>query len=196
VNIELAEMLRCPSGCGDTYLALATGAMKGRSIHFGTVGCPVCKGEYLIANGIARFGTPNPPPAESQALPTAQVVQAVLGLESPGGYVVLVGSASQLAADLSRSMDGVHFVGVNAPEGVAPGASLSLLLDGSTVPLKDSVARGVVVGSEYADHHWLSEGARVLLRGQRLAALTEETTGPDGVERMAVGEGMWVGMKT
>ena len=83
---------------------VATGAMKDRAIVFGTIGCPVCKAEFLVVNRVARFGEPEIS-AESGALPVgAEAVQALLGLASPGGFVVLVGSGAVLAGELAGLM--------------------------------------------------------------------------------------------
>jgi uncharacterized protein YbaR (Trm112 family) len=196
VFIELAEALRCPVAHEETHLVLATGAMRGRAIAFGTLGCPRCQAEYPIARGIARFGPLPDAPAPAAALPDPAVVQALLGLESPGGYVVLVGSAGGLAEPLAGLMPGVHFAVVNlvGASGVSP--LRSLLVSPRTIPLA-AVARGVVLGAEYADAPWLAEAARVTLRGQRVVVLREGVEPvPATLAPMAAGRGMWVGRKT
>jgi hypothetical protein len=193
--IELAEYLKCPNEHEDAFLVLATGAMKGRAIRYGTLGCPVCRAEYLVVQQCIRFG-PRPDLAAPDAdLPPADAVQALIGLESPGGYVVLVGSAADLAPDLAAVMPGVHFVCLNAPPGSAPSLTRSLMEATSTIPLRGNVVRGVVLGAEYALPAWLAEAARVLLGGQRVVVLREEVTPAEGLAPMAAGQGMWVGRK-
>lgn len=192
--LELTEHLKCPGDHREEYLVVATGAMKERAIVFGTIGCPVCKAEFLVVNRVARFGEPEIS-AASGALPLgAEAVQALLGLASPGGFVVLVGSGAALAGELAGLMEGVHFVGINAPESIVAAPFLSLLVGRSVIPLKEAMARGVVIGAEHATEPWLAEGARVLLRGQRLVVLSEAVP-PAGIEEMAVGQGTWVGRK-
>jgi uncharacterized protein YbaR (Trm112 family) len=194
--IELSEYLACPGEHEPTYLVVATGIMSGRDILHGTIGCPACGREFLIDRAVAGFGSPPERAAPDLALPAADDVQAVLGLGSPGGYVVLVGSAARLAAGLALQVPGVHFATVNAPDDVEPATYLSLLEDRATVPLKTAVTRGAVVGSEYADAAWLAEGARVVLRGQQLVVLRERLDAePAGIDLLAVGRGMWVGKK-
>lgn len=193
--IELAEYLKCPGDHEPAFLVLATGAMKGRAIRYGTLGCPVCRGEYLVIHQTVRFGPRPDVPEPAAPLPGAESVQALIGLESPGGYVALVGSAARLAADLAALMPQVHFICVNAPEGVMPSVTRSLVESTATVPLRDAVARGVVLGEEYAAGAWPAEAARVVLPGQRVVVLSGAVAAPPGLEPLASGQGMWVGRK-
>jgi hypothetical protein len=197
--IELAEYLKCPVEHEDAYLVLATGAMKGRAIRYGTLGCPVCRAEYLIVQQCVRFGPPPGIPEgrrPSLEMPAAEAVQALIALESPGGYVALVGSAVDLAGELAAWMPNVHFVCVNAPEGTTPSLTRSLLESTATIPLRDGVVRGVVLGGEYPAEPWEREAARVTLRGQRVVVLRESVVPPSGLAALAAGQGMWVGRRT
>jgi len=195
VFIELAEYLKCPADHEDAFLVLATGAMKGRAIRYGTLGCPVCHAEYLVVQQAVRFGLPPVLSAPTLPQPAPDAIHALIGLESPGGYVALVGSVAALAHDLSGLMRGVHFICVNPPATVDPSITRSLVEATATIPLRKSVARGVVLGQEYALPAWLAEGARVVLRGQRVVACAEGLTAPAGVAALASGQGMWVGRK-
>jgi hypothetical protein len=196
VFIELAEYLKCPAEHEDAFLVLATGAMKGRAIRYGTLGCPVCRAEYLVVQASVRFGPRPDAPAPERPLPPAEDVQALIALQTPGGYVALVGSATRLAPDLAAFLRGVHFVCVNADAELTPSVTRSLVESTATIPLRDSTARGVVLGEEYATSPWLAEGARVVLRGQRVVVCHEGLAPPDGLAAMASGQGMWVGRKS
>jgi hypothetical protein len=154
------------------------------------VGCPSCQREYLIDQGVVRFGPP--PPHTSTSLPDADTLPAVLNISSPGGNVVLVGSAAQLARDLQHRLEGVHIVGINAPATIHDGSGVSLLENSSSIPLRTAMARGVVLGPEYIA--WGPDAVRVLLPGLRLAVLSERFES-DGMELLATGRGMWVGKK-
>ena len=198
--IELTEHLRCPEEHEEqTYLVLVPQAMEGRAVTAGSVGCPVCKKEYAIDDGVAHFGGPTAasagvPGGVATSLPAVDTVQALLGITGPGGYVVLVGSAARLAGDLAEVMEGVHFVGVNAPGDVTPSGAISLLSHPSVIPLKPSMARGVIVGADHAVEPWLSEASRLVLRGLRLVVLAEDAAAP-GTKQLASGDGMWVGVR-
>ena len=193
--IELTEYLRCPAEHEDSYLVLATGAMAGRAIRYGTLGCPVCHAEYLVVKQVGKFGKPPDRPVPDGPLPSPEDVQAVLGLESPGGYVVLVGSAAKLADGLARLMNVVHFVCVNAPAGVEPAKTRTLVESTATIPLRNHITRGVVLGAEYTDPAWMAEAARVVLNGQRVVCLQETAPETPGLKMLAAGRGMWAGKK-
>ena len=189
--IEVTEYLRCPQAHDAEWLVLAADAMADRHVIRGTLGCPACQAEYAIRDGIVRFGAPpaTPPPGP---LPAADVVQALIGLESPGGYVALVGSAASLTAGLQRSMPGVHFVIINASAN--PGGGCSMIETSAGLPLRDRVVRGVVLGGEVAES-LLAEARRVVLNGQRVVALSETIRPTDQLEELARGQGLWVGRR-
>ncbi|MBI2614649.1 MAG: hypothetical protein HYW52_03010 [Gemmatimonadetes bacterium] len=185
---------------------MAPDEMAGRMIVRGIVGCPVCRREYPITQGVVHFGK-TAETAETAATAGAgagaggaadadpDVIWSLLGLASPGGFVVLGGSAARLAGALAERMGGVHLVGVNATAGVERSPVLTLLRHPSRIPLRQNMARGVVLGGEAAREPWISEGARVLLHGLRLVAAAETVSAP-GLDQLAVGRGMWVGQKT
>ena len=207
MHIELTEMLRCPESHREDVMVLSTGEMLGRMVRFGVVGCPVCRKEYLIKDGIVDFtrtetrdagnvGIPSTShPASRIPPPAAAELQALLELSGPGGFVVLVGDATRHAVGLANLMAGIHFIGINAPSDVEELPVLSLLRTKSVVPLRQSIARGVVVGRDLATSSWLVEAHRVLLRGRRFVALHEKPELPIGLEKLAVAKGLWVGEK-
>jgi uncharacterized protein YbaR (Trm112 family) len=204
MHIELTEMLRCPQLHREEFLVLSTGAMSGRMVRHGIVGCPVCQREYEIVDGVVHFvgaGSREPGagavaerPAPSSLLPAPDALQALLDLSSPGGFVILLGSAARAGAGLAQLLDGIHCVGVNAPDDMVELPVLSLLRCEVGVPLRASVARGVAVGGELASSAWLADAARVLLRGRRLV-VAGANPAPPGVKHLVTGQGLWVGEK-
>ncbi len=196
--IELAEFLRCPTDDSEAYCVVVPDEMIGRTIVTGTIGCPTSQREYRIDNGIADFCPADPsfqwPAPTSEVSTDGQTVQALLGLATPGGYVVVVGSAGVLAADLVERIGGVHLVALNPPDEVEPSSSVSVLRGPVPLPLRTSMARGVVVGREYAKEPWLSDTSRILLKGLRMVVLCEGVTVP-GMQTVASGEGVWVGSR-
>ncbi|HYS22022.1 MAG TPA: hypothetical protein VEO73_13115 [Gemmatimonadales bacterium] len=205
MHIELIEHLRCPEEHREEFLVLSTSEMNGRMVWLGVVGCPVCHRDFEIVDGIVDFtavvqGKPQsrsvrrtPAPASPVVL-EAKSLQALLDLGGPGGFVVLLGSASRHAVGLAALMGGVHFVGINAPPDVEPLPPLSLLQCDRMIPLRRAMARSVVVGAEVATTSWVAEARRVLLPGRRLVIEREGVT-PEGVKPLAVGDGLWVGEK-
>jgi len=189
-------MLRCPEPHREEFLVLSTGEMSGRMVRAGIVGCPVCQKEYEIADGVVCFSPPlTLPPSPSPGSPDPQTLQALLDLSGPGGYVVLLGSAARYAVGLAALMGGIHFLGVNPPADVEELPVLSLLVCERKVPLRDAMARGVVVGSESSAAAWLTEARRVLLPGRRLV-VEDETARPDGITQLATGQGLFVGERS
>lgn len=170
--------------------------MKGRDVIHGIVGCSYCHREFPILEGVVRFGEP-PAPAGSTTgpVPGPGDVQALTGIMTPGGYVVLVGNASRLARDLVGLLGEVRVVAVNPADLAISAAGLSTLVSGDSIPLRTSMARAVVVGDDSASVAWMTEAARVVLPGLRVVALTESAEVPPGLEPLASGKGMWVGQK-
>ena len=208
MHIELTEMLRCPEPHREEMLVLSTGEVKDRMVRSGLMGCPVCHKEYPIVRGIVNFrrsqerllkesSGPRPAYAPPSPLPSADAakLQALLELSGPGGYVVLVGAAVRQAPRLSSFMDGIHFVGINPPPDMEEQSTLSLVYATDKVPLRTSVARGVVVGADLATSAWLVEAHRVLLRGRRFVVENEEPELPIGLVKLAAENGLWVGEK-
>jgi len=195
VHIDLTEMLRCPEPHREAFLVMSTGEMRGRMVRSGVLGCPVCGREYAILKGVVQFSAREGRGAEPGGAASgtdAETLQALLDLSGPGGYVVLVGSAARHAAGLAKLMGGIHFVGIDAPPDVEELPVLSLLACDTMIPLRQTMARAVVVGRERADAAWLTEGHRVLLPGRRLVIEREDVTPPDGLTRVASGQGLLV----
>lgn len=196
--IELAEFLRCPRDADESYCVVAADETVGRQVIRGTIGCPATKCEYAIRDGVADFTSAAPdvelpdPPAPPPADPWA--VQALIDISGPGGYVVLVGSAGSLSGGLAGLMGGVHFVCLNAAHPTQSSPDVSLVRGPHPFPLRSGMARGVVVGPEYAAEPWVRECGRILLKGLRVVGLREDMRIP-GVDALASGDGLWVGQK-
>jgi uncharacterized protein YbaR (Trm112 family) len=199
VHIELTEMLRCPESHGEAFLVMSTGEMLGRMVRSGILGCPICRREFPIVKGVVNFAgsvaaRESPHPASRIPHPVdSETLQALLDLSGPGGYVVLLGTAARHAVGLAGLMGGIHFVGINAPSDVEELPVLSLLVCPGMIPLRQTIARGVVVGSDRLGSDWLAEARRVVLPGRRVVIEGEDVPVPVGLTRLAVGEGLFVG---
>jgi uncharacterized protein YbaR (Trm112 family) len=199
--IELAELLRCPADHEDTNCVLSSQIADGRRIIGGVVGCPICRREYEIEEGVVQFG-PDPLLGRSsrsdditvEEMPDPETVLALLSLQLGGGYVVLVGSVTRLSSELAELVGDIHFVGVNPPPDVSESPALSLMRSGSGIPLKSARARGCVVGEEYAGEPWLTEAGRVLMAGHRMVVANEAVV-VAAVSYIVADRGLWVGVK-
>lgn len=206
MHIELTEMLRCPEPHDLDVLVLSTGEMMGRMVRSGIVGCPLCRREYPIIKGVVDFtgrGRREEGSVSASTLPSShvplppepQILQALLDLSGPGGFVVLLGDAVRHAAGLAALMGGIHFIGVDPPAGIEESLVLSLLRAPGVIPLRPAMARGVVVGADRAEAPWFEEAQRVLLRGRRFVVEREDVEPPAGINRLAAGQGLWAGEK-
>jgi uncharacterized protein YbaR (Trm112 family) len=204
VHIELTEMLRCPEPHPPAFLVMSTGEMVGRMVRSGVMGCPVCRREYPIRNGVVEFSghaapvrggdTPRPGPGGTRGPAVdPQTLQALLDLGGPGGYVVLVGAATRHAVGLAGLMAGIHFVGINPPGDIDELPMLSLLMCDAMIPLRDAMARAAVVGPDRLESPWLAEAQRIVLRGRRVVVEQAPVAWPAGLSPLAAGEGLSVG---
>jgi len=199
--IELAELLRCPAEHEDTYCVLSSDETEGRRVISGTIGCPVCRAEYPVEDGVVQFG-PDPLLGRNsrsdditvEDTPDPEVMQALLSLEIGAGYVALVGSVTRLSDPLAKLTSQIQFVGVNPPPDVRESTELSLLRSPGAIPLRSGTARGIVLGQEYVGEPWLAEAGRVLMSGQRMVVVGEAVS-MDGVSQLAADGGLWVGVK-
>src|SRR5207302_9879652 len=153
-------MLRCPESHGEAFLVMSTGEMLGRMVRSGILGCPICRREFPIVKGIVDFSGSGPsadathPASRIPHLVDPETLQALLDLSGPGGYIVLVGAAARHAVGLAGLMGGVHFIGINAPADVEELPILSLLVCPSMIPLRQTIARGAVVGADRLGSEW------------------------------------------
>ncbi len=197
--IELTEILKCPRDHPESYLVAAPLVMDGRRIVRGVVGCPECRAEFPVVDGVAYFGAPGPGgPAGGRGTAgpdyDAAALAAFLNLDGPGGYAALVGRAARHGAALAELIPGVHFVAVNPAPGVAPGPRLSVLQCARGLPFKSSQLRAVALGAPHAGPAWVGEAVRILLPGLRLV-VEGEGAQPAGIVELARGAGLLVGAK-
>jgi uncharacterized protein YbaR (Trm112 family) len=192
--IELTDHLRCPAAHDEQFLVLLPGEVKDRSVREGHLGCPVCGRTFRLVDGVFDLG--DAPTAGGAAEPlAADAVAALVGLNGPGGYLLLVGAVGAGWRGVGEAIPGVGLVVLNPPDGVAdePGVSV---LRGGMIPLKRNTVRGVVLSPPFGgDPHWVEEAVRVTLPGLRVVGGGPEPRS-DAVELLASAGGYWVGAKT
>ena len=190
--IELTDHLRCPREHDEAYLVLLPDRVEGRRVVEGMLGCPVCSAEFPIDAGVVRLG--DTPPAPPGAPPDADSLQAFLGLDGPGGYLLLAGTAAASAPALSRLLPGVHLVAWNPPAGLRESEAVSLVL-AAGVPVRARSMRGAVVGDpEAQDPELVAEAVATVLPGLRVTGNGPAPTGPE-CEVLAEAGGWWVGRR-
>jgi uncharacterized protein YbaR (Trm112 family) len=193
VFIELVDVLRCPNPHAETWLVLSADGMAGRDVMSGTLGCPICRAEFRIVDGIARFGDAprarmdGDVPDESEALRLA----ALLGLSDAHGYVILVGDTGRHALRL-RDLTDVQLMLVNPPTGIVMGAGLSGLTmpPNGRFPLAATSARAIALGALTSAEE-MANAIEVLAPGGRLLAPVGLVF-PDGVTELARDDRHWL----
>ncbi|MEO8450200.1 MAG: hypothetical protein ABI647_10445 [Gemmatimonadota bacterium] len=190
--IELTDHLRCTRPHDEQFLVLLPGEMRGRLVWSGELGCPVCGRVVRVEDGVADFGGGTPADASTALAPEA--IQALLGIQGPGGYVALIGSATTAAPGLAALLPGVRFVLVN-PARNTPDSEAGSVVRAGVLPVKRASMRGVVVGSDAAaDPRWVGSALGAALGGLRVVA-EGEPPGRDDCEVLAAAPGVWVGKR-
>jgi uncharacterized protein YbaR (Trm112 family) len=188
--IELTDILRCPAPHEEHFLVLLPDGVAERRVESGQLGCLECGRVYPVRGGVAAFG---PPPGDipRSARLSGPAIAALLGLSGPGGYVALVGGAGGDWRGFAESVDGVHIVAVNPPQGVPDGRGVSVV-EGGNIPVRARQLRGVVLGPGFADDPaWLADALRTLLPGLRLVGEGATPSAPE-LEVLASADGVWV----
>jgi uncharacterized protein YbaR (Trm112 family) len=189
--IELTDHLRCPADHPEGYLVLLPDRMVERSVREGRLGCPICGRTYTVTDGIVDLGGILRDPPEATLL-GPEALTALIGLNGPGGYLVMLGRPATRWRDVAALNPGVGLIAVNPPSGLADEPGISVLRSES-LPLKSRSMRGVVLGSPYGDDaRWVNEAARVVLPGLRVAGEGRVPTSGT-VDIMAEAGGAWVG---
>jgi uncharacterized protein YbaR (Trm112 family) len=200
--IELVDFLRCLSPHEDTWLVAAVMRMDGRHIVEGTLGCPVCRRAYPIANGVAWFTDREPGGADLERLTTAgpavdeQITRAaaLLGLTEPGGLIVLGGSWARFA-DAAAELGAAHVVVLNAQASESSPQEVSALVVETKLPFSSGSLRAAALGSELAAPRLLTAAAQALRSRGRLVAPAHAPV-PENVEVLARDDTDWVAERT
>jgi uncharacterized protein YbaR (Trm112 family) len=191
--IELVDSLRCLGAHEDTWLVAAVARMDGRHIIEGTLGCPLCRREYPIRDGVAWFiepGRETPGLTRSSHAPDDRVMRAaaLLGLTDSGGIVALGGSWADCADGLAE-LGPAHVVLLNRTPTDTADQSVSSLAVGDRLPFAAASVRAVALDDDLAGT--LDSAARVLRSRGRLVAPAPAAV-PDGVTELARDTQDWV----
>ncbi|MDF1506359.1 hypothetical protein, partial [Roseisolibacter sp. H3M3-2] len=117
--LDLIDTLRCPRPHPPTWLVAAALEVRGRVMVRGTLGCPVCRAEFAIDDGVAVFDADGPAPAPALGGPPEELAMrlaALLGLTEPGG-IVAVGGAWEPALEPLLDLPEARVVVLEPPRG-------------------------------------------------------------------------------
>ena len=192
--IELVDSLRCLSAHEDTWLVAAVTRMDGRHIIDGTLGCPLCRREYPIRDGVAWFVAPGataPGLTRSSPAPDDRVVRAaaLLGLTDAGGIVALGGSWAD-CADGVAELGPAHVVLLNRTPSATAEQIVSSVVVGDRLPFAAASVRAVALDDDLAGA--TLDSAAAVLRGRGRLVAPASATVPHGVTEMARDAQDWV----
>jgi uncharacterized protein YbaR (Trm112 family) len=199
VLIELVDDLRCPRPHEETWLVASTDRTEGRAIVQGTLGCPICRAEYPIRDGVVWFDEPRYVAGASRETSVAidselaMRLAAFLDLTDADGFALLAGSWGP-AAQLLRGVVPTHLVLLNPQPPVAAGAGISVLEVAAGIPLADATCRAVALDDVHADAAHLEAAVRVLRPHGRLVAPASTPT-PAGISELARDDRLWVAVR-
>lgn len=193
MRVDFIELLRCPGYHEPSALVTVAELRDGDRLVTGTLGCPVCQAEYLLADGVVDLTTPYarhvPRRATAVTEPTDGArMAALLNLAEPGLRVALCG-AQALHAEVLTTMSDAHCLAINAPGWLTTVVS-SLRMDiGGVLPLAAASLHGLGVDAHHAG--LLADAARVVRVGGRVVAPVQ-TPIPPGLRELARDAVEWV----
>lgn len=173
---------------------LAARRTEERHVLEGTLGCPVCRAEYPIHDGIADFTdratAVRATTSGMETLPPADHLAAMLNLGDALGFAVLIGTWGARADALIELVDAPPLLLVDPPAGIVMGHGLSGVRAAATLPLATGAARAVA--TDATDAARVADAVRVTRVGGRIVAPAASPV-PDAVRELARDGVVWVG---
>jgi len=175
--IELVDSLRCVEPHEDTWLVASVSRMNGRHIMTGMLGCPLCRREYPIRDGVAWFAGRSEGaepadltrPAEAADPELVTRAAALLGLSDAGGIVVLGGHWVDCANPLAE-LGPAHVIILDALPPSGSAQEVSAVVIGDRLPFAPGTVRGVALGTPSSTPARVASAAQVLRPRGRLIA--------------------------
>lgn len=171
----MTDLLTCPR-CGPSRgLILLVQEVEERRVRSGWLGCPSCRHDYPVRDGIAdlRLESEEGPVATPQPLTESELalkILALTGLAEERTYLLLDERLAHVAAEIAEMAPDLEVITVRASAGEAETErhGISRVLAGEPFPLAEYRLRGVAVAPG-GDAALVRAAARRLLVGGRLA---------------------------
>ena len=192
--IELVDALRCPASHEDSWLVVASHRLVARHVLDGTLGCPVCKAEYPIVDGVvdlsgggALRGAASEPASAEEAMRLA----AFLGLDDGLGFATLMGSWGAHALEL-RGLIECPIVLVDPPADIDATPGISIIRTAGPVPLAAGSTRGIAIDAEHLHAGRVTSAVRATKAKGRVVGPASLPL-PAELRELARDERVWVG---
>ena len=192
--IELVDSLRCIEVHDETWLVAAVTRMDGRHVIDGLLGCPICRREYPIRDGVAWFTADEPDAGRLTRVAATRDEDrimragALLGL-TDGGGIVCLDNAWADCADALTELGPAHVVVLNANADAA-GETVSVLAVEDRLPFAPGALRAVALGTGSRP---LLASASAATRSRGRLVVPAEIPVPDDVVELARDGTVWVG---
>ena len=195
----MLDLLRCVNAHEDTWLVASLKAISNRFVLDGTLGCPVCHAEYAIRTGIADFridGGPEqvaePPRTSERGEELAMRVAAYLNVIEPGAVVVLGGTWTTAAQEVSV-MTETRVLALNPNEHAEESETVALLRVSREIPLAPASVLGVALDASFPAEI-MSSALKVVRPGGRIVGPVTIDV-PTDLALLARDEMYWVAEK-
>ena len=191
MRIEVIELLRCPAAHESSPLVTVAIRRDGDRLIEATLGCAVCRAEYLLRDGIAYLGGSGGHSSfDADGVVDPMRIAALLGLGDPGSRVMLGGALGGAAAAIEDAT-GARCIVANGPRAAAVETRFDQLVidDGDAIPLASASLAGLAV--DRTTIALLADATRVVRSGGRVIAPVYAPV-PDGCRELARDNDEWV----
>jgi len=145
--IDLVESLRCPRPHEKSALVGVFAHVDERDVVDGVLGCPVCRAEFAIRDGVVWFVDPDPRgEGVIQAADEAQAIRiaAFLDLTEPSGFAILHGRWAA-HAPIINGLSPIHLVLIDPPGELGRASGFTVIRTDGAVPLAGRSAAAAAI---------------------------------------------------
>jgi uncharacterized protein YbaR (Trm112 family) len=194
--IELLDGLRCVADHPQIPLVAAILRRDERFVVQGILGCPTCRREYQIEDGVVWFRDQSGDVQAPESLPRddegAMRIGAFLAV-ADGATVALVGDWARYAIELAELI-GLRAYAVNPQERIGESERVGTLYSDNRLPFTDGSLRGVAIDDSGWSDEQLRLAVRALSPGGRMVAPATLPV-PAEMEEIARDDAWWIGEK-
>jgi len=172
VRFELTDLLTCPH-CGPAFgLVLLVEQVEARRVIAGWLGCPNCRHDFPVTNGVADLRRePEVPGAPSPAFDDEELalkIVALSGMAQERDYLLLDERLAHAAAAVAELAPELELIVLRTtPDDSDEQHGISRVLSDARFPLVESRLRGAAIAPA-GDRELVAAAARHLSRGGRL----------------------------